>query len=68
MTVLVREDGTFTPIDHKTASSDPREKDIFEAYQHQLNFYALLLEKNQKANLRLWPFNLLFSRTRRQIR
>lgn len=45
---LIRNDGTYTPIDHKTASSDPREKDILEAYQHQLNFYALLLEKNGK--------------------
>ena len=45
---LIREDGTYTPIDHKTASSDPREKDILEAYQHQLNFYAFLLEKNNK--------------------
>ena len=45
---LVREDGTYTPVDHKTTSSDPREKDILEAYQHQLNFYALLLEKNKK--------------------
>lgn len=45
---LVRKDGTHTPIDHKTASSDPREKNILEAYQHQLNFYALLLEKNGK--------------------
>lgn len=46
---LVRDDGTFTPIDHKTASSDPREKEeTLSAYQHQLNFYALLLEKNGK--------------------
>lgn len=45
---LIREDGTHTPVDHKTASSDPREKDILEAYQHQLNFYALLLLKNNK--------------------
>ncbi len=45
---LVLEDGTYTPIDHKTASSDPRLKDVLEAYQHQLDFYALLLEKNKK--------------------
>ena len=45
---LVRGDGTYTPVDHKTASSDPREKEILSAYQHQLNFYALLLEKNGK--------------------
>lgn len=45
---LIRSDGTYTPVDHKTASSDPRAKDILEAYQHQLNFYAFLLEKNKK--------------------
>ncbi len=45
---LIRDDGTYTPIDHKTASSDPREKEILSAYQHQLNFYAFLLEKNGK--------------------
>lgn len=45
---LARIDNTYTPVDHKTASSDPREKDILEAYQHQLNFYAFLLEKNNK--------------------
>ena len=45
---LIRDDGTYTPVDHKTASSDPREKDILSAYQHQLNFYAFLLEKNGK--------------------
>lgn len=45
---LVQKDGTYTPIDHKTASSDPREKDILKAYQRQLDFYALLLEKNKK--------------------
>jgi len=46
---LVRDDGKYTPVDHKTASSDPREKDILEAYQHQLNFYTFLLEKNGKS-------------------
>lgn len=45
---LVRSDGTFTPVDHKTASSDPREKDTLEAYQNQLNAYAFLLESNNK--------------------
>ena len=45
---LIRSDGKYTPIDHKTASSDPREKDILEAYKHQLNFYAYLLENNGK--------------------
>ncbi len=46
---LVRDDGNYTPVDHKTSSSDPRTKtEILSAYQHQLNFYAFLLEKNNK--------------------
>ena len=46
---LIRSDGTYTPIDHKTSSSDPRDKEeVLGAYQPQLNFYALLLEKNKK--------------------
>ena len=46
---LIRNDGTYTPVDHKTSSSDPRDKEgVLSAYQHQLNFYALLLEKNNK--------------------
>lgn len=41
--------GKYTPIDHKTTSSDPKNKEeTLEAYQHQMNFYALLLEKNNK--------------------
>lgn len=46
---LVRDDGTYTPVDHKTSSSDPRNKEeVLGAYQHQLNFYTLLLGKNNK--------------------
>lgn len=36
------------PLDHKTASSDPREKDLIPAYQTQLDTYAMLLEGNRK--------------------
>lgn len=45
---LVTEQGTFTPVDHKTSSSDPREKTTLPAYQAQLNMYAFLLEANRK--------------------
>lgn len=45
---LVRSDGRFTPVDHKTTSTDPREKEIIEAYQNQLDSYAFLLEANKK--------------------
>ncbi|MDD5040385.1 MAG: PD-(D/E)XK nuclease family protein [Patescibacteria group bacterium] len=44
---LVREDGAHTPVDHKTASSDPNTKDIIPAYQTQLDTYAFLMEKNR---------------------
>lgn len=40
--------GEYTPVDHKTTSSNPKGKETLEAYQHQMNFYALLLEKNNK--------------------
>lgn len=46
---LVTEEGTFTPVDHKTSSSDPRTKNgILAAYQSQLDMYAFLLEANKK--------------------
>lgn len=43
---LVTNNGTYTPVDHKTASSDPNERELIPAYQTQLDTYALLLEKN----------------------
>ena len=45
---LVREDGSHTPVDHKTSSSDPTQREIYPAYQAQLDTYALLLENNKK--------------------
>ncbi len=45
---LVRTDGTHTPVDHKTSSSDPRDKETLPAYQNQLNSYAFLLEQNRR--------------------
>lgn len=38
----------YSPVDHKTSSGDPREKDTLPAYQNQLNAYAWLLEENRK--------------------
>lgn len=47
--LLVTEEGTYTPVDHKTSSSDPRiEREMIAAYQSQLNSYAFLLESNRK--------------------
>lgn len=45
---VVREDGTYTPVDHKTASSDPNTKELLPAYQFQLDSYAYLLQQNRK--------------------
>lgn len=45
---LVTDGGRYSPLDHKTASSDPRAKDLIPAYQTQLDTYAYLLESNRK--------------------
>lgn len=46
---LIREDGTYTPVDHKTSSSDPRQnRTLIPAYQAQLDEYAYLLESSGK--------------------
>ncbi|MBI2984426.1 MAG: PD-(D/E)XK nuclease family protein [Candidatus Kerfeldbacteria bacterium] len=45
---LVRPDGRYTPVDHKTASSDPNTREIIPAYQFQLDSYAWLLGQNEK--------------------
>lgn len=40
-------DGDFhIPVDFKTASSDPREKETLSAYQNQIDEYLFLLEEN----------------------
>lgn len=41
-------DGKYIPVDFKTSSSDPREKDILSAYQNQIDAYAFLLQQNKK--------------------
>ena len=43
---LVTSKGTYTPVDHKTSSSDPNQREMIPAYQTQLDIYSLLLEKN----------------------
>jgi hypothetical protein len=45
---LVTQEEKYTPIDFKTSSSDPREKEILSAYQSQLDAYSFLLEANKK--------------------
>lgn len=43
---LVSKANKYTPVDHKTASSDPTTRELIPAYQFQLDAYAFLLEKN----------------------
>jgi len=45
---VVRDDGKFTPVDHKTASSDPTTRELIPAYQFQLDSYSYLLRENRK--------------------
>ena len=45
---LARKDHTFTPVDHKTASADPRTRELIPAYQTQLDVYAFLLQESHK--------------------
>ncbi|MGB9883350.1 MAG: hypothetical protein ACPLRN_02435 [Microgenomates group bacterium] len=43
---LVNDKGEYIPVDFKTTSSDPREKEILSAYQNQIDEYLFLLEEN----------------------
>ncbi len=45
---IITPQGTYTPVDHKTSSSDPNQHEMIPAYQVQLDTYALLLEKNRR--------------------
>lgn len=42
------ENNQFIPVDFKTSSSDPRNKIILDAYQHQIDEYIYLMEMNNK--------------------
>jgi len=45
---LINSVGLYSPVDFKTASSDPRQKEVFPAYQNQLDEFSFLLEQNNK--------------------
>lgn len=45
---LIDESGNHIPVDFKTASSDPREKETLSAYQNQIDEYLFLMEENGK--------------------
>lgn len=46
--VLENEFGELIPVDFKTASSDPREKETLPAYQSQIDDYLFLLKQSGK--------------------
>ena len=45
---MINPEGLYVPVDFKTASSDPTERDTFPSYQNQLDEYAFLLESAGK--------------------
>ena len=45
---LVTEKNEYIPVDFKTSSSDPREKETLPAYQSQIDAYLFLLSQNKK--------------------
>jgi len=45
---LIDDQGYHIPVDFKTASSDPREKETLSAYQNQIDEYLFLMEESGK--------------------
>lgn len=46
---LINPQGQLIPVDFKTTSRDPREKEVLAAYQAQIDAYIYLLEENKLA-------------------
>lgn len=44
---LVNEAGEHIPVDFKTSSSDPREKETLSAYQSQIDSYIFIIRENR---------------------
>lgn len=53
---LVSEKGELIPVDFKTASSDPREKELLQAYENQIDDYVFIIKKN---NLKVTGYGYL---------
>lgn len=45
---LVDDEGKHSPVDFKTSSSDPREKETLDAYKSQIDDYVFLISENGK--------------------
>lgn len=44
---LINDNGEHIPVDFKTSSSDPREKEILSAYQSQIDSYIFIIKENK---------------------
>jgi len=44
---LINDKGEYIPVDFKTSSSDPREKDTLEAYKSQIDSYVFIIRENK---------------------
>ncbi|MBI3379527.1 hypothetical protein HY029_02090 [Candidatus Gottesmanbacteria bacterium] len=44
---LINDNSEYIPVDFKTSSSDPREKDTLSAYQSQINSYIFIIAQNK---------------------
>ena len=53
---LVNEKGELIPVDFKTSSSDPREKELLQAYENQIDDYVFIIKKN---NLKVTGYGYL---------
>lgn len=53
---LVNESGELIPVDFKTSSSDPREKELLQAYENQIDDYVFVIKRN---NLKVTGYGYL---------
>jgi hypothetical protein len=45
---LINKKNEYIPVDFKTSSSDPREKEVLAAYQSQIDAYTYIISRNNK--------------------
>ena len=53
---LINDSGEYIPVDFKTSSSDPREKETLSAYQSQIDSYIYIIAQN---NMKVAGFGYL---------
>lgn len=62
---LVDDEGKHSPVDFKTSSSDPREKETLDAYKSQIDDYVFLISENEKKSNRGRVSDIFLSRSKR---